>query len=314
MGSPSRSSSQRGQTPARSAAVTEAPVIIEVAINGVTTRQVNPLVPLSPDEIAADGIVCLEAGAAIIHIHNPDLMLPPPAAAALYAEALAPIRAACPAAVLYPTTGAGPSIHDRYAHNRSLARRGLADMAVIDPGSTNIASTNPDGELPVTAFVYANSPADIAYMMDVCRSEGLGPSLAIYEPGYLRAVIAYRRAGKLPGGSLTKFYFSEMGYGGVGYPFYSAPPIREALDMYCAMLREDALPWGVAVIGGGVMDTELARLALQRGGHLRIGLEDHFLGPSNLDQVAQAVELCRSVGRPVASPDEARAILGLRRT
>jgi uncharacterized protein (DUF849 family) len=291
--------------------VNRTPVIIEVAVNGVTTRDVNPSVPLTPQEIAADSLACLAAGAAVIHIHNPDLMLPWRDAEALYAKAFRPIRAACPEAVLYATTGAGASIHDRYEHNRGLAGQGLVDMAVIDPGSTNLAWTDEAGAPPTTEFVYANSPADIAYMMEVCRSERLGPSFAIYEPGFLRAVLAYRRAGRLAPGSLTKFYFSGLGYAGVGYPLYSAPPIPEALNLYCAMLGDHGLPWGVAEVGGGILETPLARMALERGGHLRIGLEDHPWGPPNLEQVNQAVALCREVGRPVATPRQAREMLGL---
>jgi uncharacterized protein (DUF849 family) len=292
---------------------TVAPVIIEVAVNGVTTREMNPHVPRTPAEIAADSVACIDAGASVVHIHNADMNVGWREAAALYGEALRPIRAARPEAVLYPTMGTAPSIADRFEHFRSLSPEKILDMAVIDPGSCNLVATAPDGTPPDDGFVYINSPADIAYMMDVCRTEGLGPSFAIYEPGFLRTVIAYHRGGKLPAGSLTKFYFSGVGYFGGGYPLYSAPPIVEALDLYCAMLRDDDLPWGVTVLGGDLLATPVAQIAVERGGHLRVGLEDDPTGPPNVEQVRKAVGLCRELGRPVATQGQARQILGLPR-
>ncbi len=74
-------------------------------------------------------------------------------------------------------------------------------------------------------------------------------------------------------------------------------------------------PWAVAVLGGDVMESGVARYALERGGHLRIGLED-FAGsrkPSNIELVEDAVKLIAEVGRPLARPAEAARILGLPR-
>jgi len=287
------------------------PVIIEVALNGATTRERNPKVPLTPDEIAADAAACIDAGATVVHIHNDQMGLAGPARAERYAEALRQMRATNPTAVLYPTMGGGATIVERYDHHRLLADEGIIDMGVIDPGSVNLAATAPDGTPPTAGHVYVNSPADIAHMMSECRDLGIGPSFAIYEPGFLRTVIAYNRAGTLAPGSLTKFYFSGGGYFGGGYPLFSAPPIIEALDLYCAMLRDDDLPWGVAELGGSIFATPIARAALERGGHLRVGLEDDPSGPPNLEQVQKAVALCAEVGRPIATTEQARDILGL---
>jgi 3-keto-5-aminohexanoate cleavage enzyme len=67
------------------------------------------------------------------------------------------------------------------------------------------------------------------------------------------------------------------------------------------------------VLGGAILDTPIARPALERGGHIRVGLEDHGSGPANLEQVERAVALCAEVGRPIATPTEARSILSLPR-
>ena len=74
------------------------------------------------------------------------------------------------------------------------------------------------------------------------------------------------------------------------------------------------LPWATAVLGGDASATGMTRLAIERGGHVRIGLEDYCgeAAPSNLELLAEAVALCHEVGRPIATPGQARAILGLR--
>jgi 3-keto-5-aminohexanoate cleavage enzyme len=292
---------------------TDVPVIIEVAVNGVTTKERNPRTPEAPEEVAADALVCLDAGASVVHVHSRPSGLPMAEAAKAYAAALEPVAKARPDAILYPTMGGGATISERYDHHVPLAEAGTIRMGVLDPGSVNLAATATDGTPPETGYAYVNSPADIHHMMGVCRDYGLGPSFAIYEPGFLRTVLAYHHAGVLPPGSLTKFYFSGTGYFGGGLPLYSAPPIAEALDLYLAMLGDTGLPWAVTVLGGSLLDTPIARMALERGGHLRVGLEDFSTGPSNVEQVERAVALCVSVGRPVATCTDAAAILQLPR-
>src|SRR5438552_141067 len=106
------------------------PVIIEVAINGVTGKDRNPHVPCTPDEIANDALRCLAAGAAIVHNHLDGAPADGADAAEPYLAAWRPILAARPDANLYPTVGAGATIEERYAHVARLApflRLGVAD-------------------------------------------------------------------------------------------------------------------------------------------------------------------------------------------
>ncbi len=287
------------------------PVIIEVALNGATRRSVNALAPETPEQLAADGIACVKAGASIVHTHNSDRSAPAAEAAEEYIAGLRPIREAFPEVALYPTMGRGSNISERYDHHKLLQEAGVIDMGALDPGSINLAATSEDTGLPKNQGAYVNSPADIAYMMDVCRERKLGPNMAMWEPGFLRTVLAYDESGRLAPGSFTKFYFTAAGYNGLGMPFYAPPPIPEAFELYHAMIKSTPLPWAVAVLGGSLFGTGLAELALDRGGHLRVGLEDDPLGPSNVEQVARAVELCGKAGRPVATPTEMRSMLGL---
>ena len=90
------------------------PVIVEAAINGTTTKARNPNVPRLPDEIADDARQCLEHGASIVHNHIDVVAVPGEEAAARYVEGWAPVLAARPDALLYPTTNFGPGVEGAY--------------------------------------------------------------------------------------------------------------------------------------------------------------------------------------------------------
>ena len=294
------------------------PTIIEAAINGVTTKDRNPHVPREPAEIFEDALRCLSAGAAIVHNHIDQVASDGSTAAERYLEAWRVILRQRPDAIVYPTVGIGGSAEVRFAHVPPLADSGLMRMGLLDPGSVNLGSVGDDG-LPGGSFdfVYANTFADIRHAADLCERYRLGPSIAVFEPGFLRTVIAYLRAGRLPAGAFVKLYFGgDHDYlgGGAGVSF-GLPPTRIALDAYLSMLEGWSIPWAVAVIGGCVVESGLARLALERGGHVRVGLED-FAGartPRNEELVREVVALAAEVGRPVATCSGTARLLGLPR-
>jgi 3-keto-5-aminohexanoate cleavage enzyme len=289
------------------------PVVLEVAVNGVTTPEWNPAVPREPAAIAEEALRCIEAGAAIVHTHSHDPMRPAEATAALYLEAYRPVLAERPDAILYPTIGIGDTIEERYGHYERLAAEGVIRQGLLDPGSVNLGSVPPDASAPGFDYVYANPLSHVHHEVEACRRLRLGPSIAIFEPGFLRVILAYHRAGRLPAGALVKFYFSRGGYLQAGEPSFGAPPIPEALDLYLAMVDGTGLPWAVAVLGGPVLETPIAELAIERGGHLRVGLEDHVGAASNLAEVERARRLCEKHGRRLATVPEATALLGLPR-
>jgi uncharacterized protein (DUF849 family) len=288
------------------------PVIVEVALNGVTGRRHNPAVPITPDELVEHALACVAAGAAVVHTHADNLGAPVDELTERYATCYRAIGHEDPDVILYPTVGFGSSVADRYAHVRALASEGLIRQTFLDPGSVNLGGTGPDGLPPPLEYVYANTFADIRYGFDLAVQHRLGPSIAVFEPGFLQVVLAYHDAGALPTGTLVKLYFAAGGYLTPGRPLWGAPPIPEALDLYAAMLGGRPIPWAIAVVGGSLFDhTELARAALERGAHLRVGLEDWADGPTNEQQVGRAVALCDAAGREVASAADAAALLGL---
>jgi 3-keto-5-aminohexanoate cleavage enzyme len=286
------------------------PLIIEAAINGATPQAMNSHVPRSVPEIVADACACIEAGAAIVHHHNDDGLLEGRHAAGPYREAWTRIYERHPDAVLYPTMGGGgphTTTQERYAHVEALADAGVLHMALIDPGSVSLGPLDADGLPAAIDLVYQNTFADVRYMIDVCRARALGAHISIFEPGFLRVALAYHAAGHLPAGVKIQLYF-----GGPGLPF-GLPPTTASLDAYLAMLDGSGLPWMVGVLGGDV-STTLAELAIARGGHVRVGLEDYTgpAQPSNVDLVAAVVRMAERRGRPIATPAQAAEIIGLR--
>ena len=287
-----------------------APVIIEAAINGATSKETNPHVPRSPEEITQDALACLEAGASIIHNHIDLVGVSEEEAAGRYLEGWRPVLAARPDALLYPTAHFGRTIN--YEHLVPLGESGLLRMGLTDPGSLNLGRPDDHG-IPTGGLVYSNSFDAIARAFEICRDQQLGPNMAIYEPGFLRAVLAWWRAGRLPAGAMIKLYLStEKGVTGTAF---GLPPTITALEAYLELLDGCDLPWAVSVVGGDLASSEVARAALQRGGHLHLGLE-FYAGdrtPTNVELVTEAVALCEQAGRPVASPDVAAEILRLPR-
>jgi uncharacterized protein (DUF849 family) len=292
-------------------------VIIEAAINGVTSKEQNPHVPVLPDEIAADALACFEAGAAIVHNHTDNPLDPGDAIAARQLEGWRPVFEARPDAILYPTAGFAGDSEARFSHIPILARECDVRMSVFDPGSVNLGDLDEEG-VPGGSFdfVYKNDFADIRHQADLCVRHSLGPSISIFEPGFLRCALAYYRAGRLPAGSFIKLYFGGSddylagGRGGVGF---GLPPTPLALEAYLEMLSGCDLPWAVAVLGGDVVETGLARLAIEEGGHIRVGLEDYAgrAKPTNAELVKLVAGIVRSAGREVATCAQAAEILKL---
>ncbi len=291
---------------------TSTPVIVEVALNGGTSKQRNPQVPRTPEEVAADGIRCYRAGGAILHNHTDDEVLGAGGRHAWepYYEAWSAILAEEPDAICYPTMaggGAHTNVDERYDHLVELAKRGVLRQGVADPGTTNFGGFEPDGQPVPGHIVYENTLADIRAMLDQCRALRLGPSLSIFEPGFLRVALAYYRAGTLPEGALVKLYF------GGERALFGMPPTQTALETYLEMLEGCDLPWSVALLGGDLVESGLARLALERGGHVRVGLED-YAGPgepSHLELVRAVVQEAAKVGREPAGGAETAALLRL---
>jgi len=288
--------------------LTDTPLVIAVSINGETRKDTNPHVPRSHDEIVATALACYDAGASILHAHNSDIGLTGKESADDYLAAWRRVCAVRPGALWYPTlTRSGG---DELEHVKLIDDAIGLEFGCVDPGAVPVGRFDEEG-LPV-GRIYMNSLEQIRSAFAQLEERDLGAQIAIYEPHYLRIVLAYHKAGRLPRGSVVNFYFGgPYGLGGNGALAFGLPPTRSALDAYLDLLGDADLPWTVSVWGGDVLATELPRLAIERGGHVQIGLESHFdpvSKPTNEEQVAEVVALARAAGRPIADREATLAL------
>lgn len=286
---------------------------IEAALNGPWGRERQPRIPITVDAIVADGIAAAKAGAAIIHVHAYDEASGRQRDDAdLYARIVEGIRAEVDA-IVYPTLplrgsafADGPGgAAERFAHVEALARRGLIEWSVVDPGSVNFATYRDVAE-GRTGFVYANAEDDVRMGLAVCERHGLRPSYAIYEPGFTRLGAAL--AATYPG--LPRPIYRLMLSDDFAWGF---PPRPYALDAHLALLAECAPGADVMVGGLAVSLDALLPAILERDMHVRTGLEDARLGldRSNLDLVESCVRAVRAAGHePATAADVRRAGAG----
>jgi len=288
----------------------ETPVILEVAINGSTPKKLNPASPETAAEIAQETIKCLDAGATIVHAHSGKPSDNVADAVQAYVDCFTPVRKKHPYGIIYPTANFDPAVYHKNravwppeiqsGHYRPLAEAGLANMILLDTGVAPLAVYDKKGMLPEKNFWwYGFWPGDTKIVTDTCSELGCGASVSVFEPGWMKNVVAMARAGTLPRGSKLNIYFADYDFGAF------APPIPEALQLYLHMIEGLDLKWSVGLINGDIMDTPLAQMALERGGSFRVGLEDWMTGPSNLEQLERAKEMINKVGRPIVSGAEA---------
>lgn len=283
------------------------PLVIEAAINGSTTKEANPSVPRSIDEIVATALACVGAGASIVHNHNdePNFGEPSTHSPDPYDIAWRKIWEAHPGLLMHPTTSGERSagIDKRFSHIKELHRRGALTMSTADAGSFSPAFDLPAGPLDLPAF--GNSAAEVAWIFGWCREADVPVHVSIFEPGFLRLTLAHQRAGSLPRRTKIQLYF------GGPMALFGLPPTQSSLDAYAAIVADAGLPWMVGVLWGDVLGSGLAEAALRAGGHVRVGLED-YAGPeqpTNEDLVGQAAELGTRFGRPPVGVEDVEVAL-----
>ena len=285
-----------------------AKIMIEAAINGNADKALNPNIAYSPEDIANDAIATCRAGAAAVHFHvrNPetgewvqDV--------SYYSEVFKRTRAQCNP-ILWPTFPFGGDPVERFAHFLELAKDPATkpDLGWADPGSVNLVSYDARTKtLSGGNFVYQNSHDANRYFLEQSRECGVRPTLQIFDPSFLRAVLVFLDQGLLTEPLLLKFYF-----GGPELPF-GLPPSLKSLEAYLDMLNGVRCNWFAATLGGD--NLPLIPQVISLGGHVRLGLEDyqytHGGQLSNPQLVERAVATITGMGHEVATPDEAREII-----
>ncbi|EAQ98199.1 3-keto-5-aminohexanoate cleavage protein [Congregibacter litoralis] len=288
------------------------PLIIEASLNGAASKALNPAVPYSDDEIVADAVACMEAGAALIHNHSDEPIIGGSGEldTERYARPWRRLLALRPDAILTPTMPVGQEgvpVETRYKHVEEMATEGLLAQGLVDPGTFNLSLLDEEGLFAPSEYLYRNDMTDSRYYVEACRRHNIGMSVSIFEPGFLKFILAYHRAGKLPRGSMIKLYFAsdELPFG--------MPPTATSLDAYLGMLGDWEVPWLVSSFGDDCAGCGLAEAAIARGGHVQVGLEPYGgeRTPTNVELVKEVVEIARRYERPIATPAEAAKMLDL---
>lgn len=269
-----------------------APVVVAAAVVGAeVTRAQSPHVPYTPAEIARAAVDAGRAGAAVVHLHArwPDGR--PSQDPAHFREIVDRIRAAGSRVVIQVSTGGavGMGLEERLG-----ALVDGAEMGTLNLGTMNFG----DG-------VFLNPRPDVVTVGARLRARGLVPECEVYDAGMLDTL-----RWLLDRGHLAPPYHVQLVLG--------VPGGMAATERNLRFLVE-GLPAGEAWSVAGVGRTQLpmAELALALGGHVRVGLEDNLyvekgvLARGSDELVARAVALARRSGREPATPDEARALLGL---
>ena len=266
-------------------------LVITVAVNGsLPTREMTPHVPVTPAEIAESAVKCREAGAGMIHVHARDTEGRPTLDPDVFGEIHAEVTRRSDLIVQISTGGRADM--DAQARGESVQRL-CPEMASLTTGSVNF----PDQ-------VYANPDDVVEYLAGVMQEAGTKPEMEIFESGMIGNAVRLLEQGLVE--SPLHFDF-VMGIRG-GQP--ATPRMLNFLV--------ESIPAGSTWTVAGVARHQLpmAALAIVMGGHVRVGLEDNLYYrrgelATNEQLVARVARIAEELQRPVATPDEARAILGL---
>jgi 3-keto-5-aminohexanoate cleavage enzyme len=275
------------------------PLIIEVAINELASKDDNPNVPYSLDDVVNVAVACARAGAAIVHFHARDPITGEQQwfNTQFYRDAFAEIRAQCDA-LLYPTQpGSGM---DRCPHVIELADEGLelATVDIFSHHSNSFEGDNPDPNLAVMAAL---------------RERGVVYSMGVREVGHLRKLRRYQERGLLDDDLHLKIFLDQEVVGPV-------PDARGLLMFLDHLAPGQQCHWFTTLYRGhpdGQCFRALSMLAAAMGGHIRTGLGDMPILDgkgtfTNVQMVEMAVDLAHAAGRSVATAQETRVMLGAR--
>jgi 3-keto-5-aminohexanoate cleavage enzyme len=279
------------------------PCIITAAIVGAeTTRALNPHLPLSADELAADAARCVAAGASVIHLHVRDEEGRASQETTRFSAAITAIRERCAGhggVIIQTSTGGavGMSVAER-AGPLGCTGKDAPDMATLNVGTINFGDD-----------VFMNKAGDTIDMARRIAAHGAVPEVEIYDAGHLdiAADLLKHEHVRLP--LHLQFVLGVKG---------ALSATSRNLDFLIERADElfgDKFTWGVAGIGRHQLP--IAEVGAMLGGNVRVGLEDNIyvekgvLSEGSAPLVARAVELCRAHGRKVATVAESRRILGL---
>lgn len=284
--------------------------ILTCALTGVLTDPRQHPVPVTPAEMAQQAREAFEAGAAIMHVHvrrqEPGQGHLPSWEPEVMARVVDAIRAACPGVIINLTTGVvGPDV----AGPLACIERVRPEIAACNAGSLNYLKLRDDGQWAWPPMVFDNPVAKVQQFLSVMAACGTHPEFECFDVGIVRSVGMYLKAGMLQGASGRAEYNLVMGVAS------GMPCDADLLALLPRWMAPDSV-WQATLIGRAEI-WPVHQRAAELGGMLRTGLEDTFYLPDgsrargNGDLVTALAACARRAGRAVASPAEARELLGL---
>jgi len=291
------------------------PVIITCALTGAAKfNPEHPYVPVTPEEIANSAIAAAKAGAAVAHIHVRD---PETRGAshdvALYAEVVERIRESDTDIVVNVTCGGYARLYpDPDDESKALPK---STVAPVDVRVKHIEATVPDiCSLDVTTgnhgegeneYVYLNTTRTLRAMAKRFQELGVTPELEVFHAGDIEFAKKLIDEGLINLPAMFQFVLGVK---------WGAPADPETV-----MYMRNMLPEGVNWTAFGIAKEQMPMVAtaVLMGGNVRVGLEDNLylkrgVFARNEELVAQAVNITESLGRQVATPEQAREILNLK--
>lgn len=274
-------------------------IITAALTGGIHGKEANPALPEQPDEIIRDAVDCYNAGAAIVHLHARDKQGRGVGDPKIFSEMNEGIRAQCPV-VVQNTTG-GPGIP---VEKRILSLDAKPEMASLNMGSVVFFVGD---KKDIKEQLFMNLRSEIEAFAKAMLERNIKPELEVYNPSMFGEVENLIQKGLLKKPYYVNFVMNVGGMGG-----YAGTP-KNLLTMM------EHLPEGAVfnVSGVGRAQLPLNTMAILTGGHARVGLEDNVfyrkgeLARSNAQFVERVVRVAKEIGREIATPDEARKILGI---
>lgn len=308
--------------PGRPAGVVGRNVMIACAITGgMTVPSQSAAIPVTPEEIVESAIGAHAAGAAVVHLHVRDPETGRPHAdLGLFKEVIEGISEACDV-IVQPTTGGGVGM--TIEERARVVVESRPELATFNTGSFNfgifgagrragMAPWEVDYLESTRGYVFRNTFADMYQLATIFRKAGTKPEFEAYDVGHLHNIAHLAEQGLIDFPIQIQFVLGVLGA--------NAAHIDELVHMRTTAERlfgERGFTWSAAGVGYPAQ-FHLAAVALISGGNVRVGLEDNLRvradarAGSNAELVEKAVALAALLDRTPASPDEARALLGLR--
>jgi 3-keto-5-aminohexanoate cleavage enzyme len=267
-------------------------LIITVApVGAEATRNNNPNLPLTPEEIAEESVQCVKKGAAIIHLHVRDNLGNATQSKAIFQETMELIKKRCKA-IIQTSTGGAPWMTPK---ERLQPIELQPEMATLTTGTINFGND-----------IFANPMPMVETFAQKLAEYGVKPEIEVFDVGMIHNALSLVKKGIL---QLPLHFDFVMGVPG-------AIPGEPTHLLHLVGLLPTGCTWTVAGIGRS--ELPLATMAIIMGGHVRVGFEDNVyykkgvLAENNAQLVERVVRIARELGRDIAAPDEARQILGLR--